>query len=297
MELRQRTLRKTIPWDKRTNTARFYTAPDTRQYRAFADQFDVKNKTAEQEWVCYDAHVDWDANVVTEDESDGNDDWGGAEFDDETVAVHNTERRRTNEENLSDLIRNTPGFKARPAAIIDEELERLSCQDPHTDMLRWHYRLGHLSLQRIKRMEEVGILPKKLAQVTPPKCAGCLFGAMTKKPWRNKGNKPKGVRHLAKSPGQMVSVDQLDSNAAGFISQLKGRITRRRYKAATIFVEHFSRMSYVHLKESLTSADTVEAKEAFEAFARNMGVRKQHYHADNGSFANNGFMNAVKKQQ
>jgi hypothetical protein len=146
-------------------------------------------------------------------------------------------------------------------------------------------------------MAELGILPKKLAQVTPPKCAGCLFGTMTKKPWRNKGKRPKGVGHLATAPVQMVSVDQLESSAAGFISQLKGKLTRRRYKSATIFVDNFSRMSYVHLQESLTSADTVEAKEAFEAFARNMGVRIQHYHADNGRFADNLFMNAVKQQQ
>jgi hypothetical protein len=94
-------------------------------------------------------------------------------------------------------------------AIICEDLEKLSCQDPQTEMLRWHYRLGNLSFQRIKRMAELGILPKKLAQVTAPKCAGCMFGAMNKKPWRIKGNKPKGVVHLATSPGQMVSVDQL----------------------------------------------------------------------------------------
>jgi hypothetical protein len=101
-------------------------------------------------------------------------------------------------------------------------------------MLRWHYRLGHLSFQRIKRMAELGILPKKLAQVTPPKCAGCLFGTMTKKPWRNKGNNPKGVGHLAAVPGKMVSLYQLESSATGFTSQLKGRLTGRRYKAATI---------------------------------------------------------------
>jgi hypothetical protein len=70
----------------------------------------------------------------------------------------------------------------------------------------------------------------------------------------------KGVGHLATSPGQMLSVDQLESSAAGFISQLKGRLTRSKYKAATVFVDHFSIMSYVHLQVSLTSADTVEAK-------------------------------------
>ena len=29
-------------------------------------------------------------------------------------------------------------------------------------------------------------IPKKLAKITPPKCAGCLFGAMTRIPWRGK---------------------------------------------------------------------------------------------------------------
>jgi hypothetical protein len=297
MEWRHRTLRKTIPWDKRTNTVRFCTAPDTRQFRAFADQFDAKNKTAERERVCYDAHVEWDANVVSDDDLDGEADWGGAESDDETVAAHNTERRRANEENLSDLMRNTPGFKARPTAIIDEELEKLSCQDPQTEMLRWHYRLDHLPFKKIKGMAELGLLPKRLAQVTSPKCTGYMFGYMTNKPCRSKGKKPKRVGHVATSPGQMVSVDQLESSASGFISQLKGRLTRRRYNASTVFVDHFSRMSYVHLQESLISVDTVEAKEAFEAFARNMGVRIQHYHADNGRFSDNGFMNAVNKQQ
>jgi hypothetical protein len=176
--------------------------------------------------------------VVTDDESDGND-WEGAESDEETVAAHNKERRRSNEENRSDLIRKAPGFKVRPEAIIDKYLERLSCQDPQTEILRWHCRLGHLSFQRIKGMAELGILPKKLAQVTPPKCTVSLFGSMTKKPWRNKGTKPKGVGHLATAPGQMVSVDQLESSTAGFISQLKVRLTRRRYKSATVFVENF----------------------------------------------------------
>jgi hypothetical protein len=164
-------------------------------------------------------------------------------------------------------------------------------------MLRWHYRLGHISFKRIKGMSELGILPKRLAQVTSHKCADCIFGAMIKTHCRSKGNKPKGVGHSTTSPGQMVSVEQLESSAAGFKSQLKGSPTRRRYKAATVFVDHFSRMSYVHLQEIPNYADTVEAKGAFEAFSRNMGARIQHYHADNGRFTDSGFMNGVDKQQ
>jgi hypothetical protein len=124
-----------------------------------------------------------------------------------------------------------------------------------------------------------------------------MFGSTTKKPWSSKGKNPKRVGHVATSPGQMVSVDQLESSVAVFISQLKVIFTRRSYKAATVFVDHFSRMSYVHLQEILTSADTVEAKEAFEDFPRNMGVMIHHYHAYNGRFADNHFMSAIKKQQ
>jgi hypothetical protein len=296
MEWRQRTLRKTIPWDKRTNTDRFYTAPDTRRYRAFAERFNVKNRTSQKERVCYEAHIDWDGNVISDDETDGGD-WAYTGSDEETVNAHNTQRPRAHEENSADLFQNTPGFKARPAAIIDEDLGKLSCQDPQTELLRWHYRLGHLSFIRIKRMAELGILPRKLVEVNPPNCDGCLFGTMTKKPWSNKGKSPKGVGHLATAPGKMVSLEQLESSAAGFISQLKGKLTRRIYKAANIFVDNFSRMSYAHLQEILISADTVEVKEAFEAFSRNTGVRIQHYHADNSIFADNGFMNAVRQNQ
>jgi hypothetical protein len=128
-------------------------------------------------------HVEWDANVVSDDDSDGYTEPGGDESDDETVAAHNMERRRADKANLSDLMRINPGLKARPAAIIDEDLEKLSCQDPHTEILRWHYRLGgHLSFKRIKGMSDLGIRPKRLAQVTSPNCAGCMYGAMTKKP-------------------------------------------------------------------------------------------------------------------
>jgi hypothetical protein len=38
------------------------------------------------------------------------------------------------------------------------------------------------------------------------------------------------------------------------------------------------------------------AKHAFEGYARTMGVRIQHYHADNGRFCENVFMKDVKEQ-
>ena len=43
--------------------------------------------------------------------------------------------------------------------------------------------------------------------------------------------------------------------------------------------------------ESFTSAETIRAKESFERFATDHGVAIRHYHADNGRFKDNAFVN------
>ena len=76
---------------------------------------------------------------------------------------------------------------------------------------------------------------------------------------------------------------------------MTGKLTRRRYTGATIFVDHFSKLKFVHLMESLTSEETIRAKEAFERFARDHGVAIRHYHADNGRFKDNAFVQHCDK--
>ena len=87
------------------------------------------------------------------------------------------------------------------------------------------------------------------------------------------------------------------STQIGFIAQLKGCLTTQQYRAATIFADHFTRLCYIHLMQSLTSDETIAAKLAFERFAKQYGVSILHYHADNGHFANNMFMAACKQQR
>ncbi len=76
-----------------------------------------------------------------------------------------------------------------------------------------------------------------------------------------------------------------------FIAQLKRALTKKRYTAATVFVDHYSRLKYIHLMTKLTSEETIGAKQAFEHFAKQHGVRILHYHCDNGQFADNAFKN------
>jgi hypothetical protein len=50
-------------------------------------------------------------------------------------------------------------------------------------------------------------------------------------------------------------------------------------------VDHFSGMSFVYLQKSTKGSETLEAKKGFESFAKQLGVTIHAYHADNGRFA------------
>jgi hypothetical protein len=86
------------------------------------------------------------------------------------------------------------------------------------------------------------------------------------------------------------------STQVGFIAQLKGTLTKKRYTAATIFVDHCSRLKYIHLMTTLTSEETIEAKQAFKHFAKQHSVRILHYHCNNGKFADNAFKNSCSSK-
>ena len=164
---------------------------------------------------------------------------------------------------------------------------------PSAQLLRLHHRTGHTSMRKLQDMAKMGLLPRKLATCNVPICTACAFGKATRRPWRNKPSATKKSRTITR-PGRVVSVDQLVSPTPGYIAQLRGTPTRRRYKAATIFVDHASGAGYVHIQRSTSADETIEAKRRFEAWADTHGVSVSHYHADNGIFADNKFRKAVR---
>ena len=112
---------------------------------------------------------------------------------------------------------------------------------------------------------------------------------MTKCRWRVKGD-DKNATKTATWPGQIVSVDQLESNSLGFKPQLKGKLTQQWYKYATVFVDQFSGYTFIYLQRPITSEETVMAKHAFECMAEHCGVKIIHDHTDNGQFTDNTFI-------
>jgi hypothetical protein len=162
--------------------------------------------------------------------------------------------------------------------------------DKQAKLMQWHYYLGHLTFPKLKQLALNGKIPKKLAKVLPPKCAGCLFGAMTKLPWQGKETKADHEVFVATKPGECVSVDQMTSTEVGFYAQLKGKLTKKRYKCGTIILlDHFSRICFVHLQLDDKSSKTLAAKLAFKQYTAEYGDKILHYHCNNGRFHDNAF--------
>jgi hypothetical protein len=79
---------------------------------------------------------------------------------------------RKDEENITDFFEEYQ----TPTIILDDKSERLAAAIPQAELLRWYYRLGHASFAKLKLMAALGIFPRKLATLQPPKCAGYIWG-------------------------------------------------------------------------------------------------------------------------
>ena len=184
----------------------------------------------------------------------------------------------------------TPLQQIKPNLIKQED--EPTKFNPSDELLQWHYKLRHAPFKMLQRMATQGDLPRKLATVIQPFCTASKYGKQTKCPWHTEG--PQKHLRTATQPGQVVSVNQLDSITPGFVAQLKGLLTTQSYNYATIFVDQFSKLSFVFLQKKITSAETVLANQSFECFARDHRVKILHYHANNSRFADNGFIQACK---
>ena len=167
------------------------------------------------------------------------------------------------------------------------------------ELMSWHHRLYHLPFRRVLQLASLGFLPKRLLECRnkQPLCVSCQFGQAHRRPWRVKGKKSGSIRqpdHI--NPGDGVSVDQIISAQPGLIPQMSGFLTNKRLWGCTTFVDHVSDFVYVHLMRDLTLSETLIAKAAWEKVLAQANRKVKHYHADNGRFADNGFIDAVNSK-
>ena len=169
---------------------------------------------------------------------------------------------------------------------------------PSEELLKYHQRMGHIPFTKLQILAKEGALPKYLSKCDIPICSSCMYAKMSKRPWRNKPSSNYTPKR-APDPGEVVSVDQMVSPTSGFIAQMTGILTKKRYKYATVYVDQATRFGYTHLQKTGSAEETLEGKRAFETIARNSGITIKGYHADNGIFRANAWVNDcnVKSQR
>ena len=77
---------------------------------------------------------------------------------------------------------------------------------------------------------------------------------------------------------------------------MTGKLITKRHTCATVFIDQATRLSYVYIQKSTNVIETLEAKAAFEEHAKARGVTIRAYHADNGVFKANAWIEKCKQQ-
>ena len=130
------------------------------------------------------------------------------------------------EQNMMDLMDEESFTKRHLQVLTDFDKNKLQMTNPKAEVLRWHYRLGHVPFKVIRLLAAANILPRHLLDAKVPKCAACQYGAMTRKPWQTKAPPGKIQPTLIRRPGDCISIDQMESSMLGFMAQLKGHYIR-----------------------------------------------------------------------
>ena len=196
--------------------------------------------------------------------------------------------------------------KALQTTISEVSLANQNLTEPEKELLRWHYRLGHIGHRKIQLLMRSGVLSHSHATRSlhtaaskiqnPPKCAACQYGKQCRRP--SPGKISSVVRDRAGAlkqddlfPGQKIAVDHFVCSTKGRLFTSKGKTSdSEMYSGGCIYVDHATGYLHVEFQKRLNTHETLEAKEKFELMCRDHGVIPQAYHSDNGSsFTSKGF--------
>ena len=176
--------------------------------------------------------------------------------------------------------------------------KNLNLSEAEKELLKWHYRLGHLSFRRIQSLLRTGIfahtdstraLHRSACRIRhPPKCAACLYGKQSARPI------PRGSSTIVRdvggsllsgdlSPGQRASVDHFICSVKGRRLESAGKTKdEKMYSGGIVFVDHASDFVFVDFCISPNSHESLRSKENYEGMCREFGVVPQGYLTDNG---------------
>ena len=279
----------TVPLDKQTNAATFTLAPGCDKFNAFC---------AECECDCQEEFIDPvianPTEVVSDDETDA-----AAESEDKEPFYFDAEEVEDDKPRdfTFDLNgpTNTAGQNSDIPHVVDDEEDRQPT-NLAAQLLRCHHACGHMPFPKLQVMAKQGVIPRQLRNCPVPACAACLCAKASRRPWRSKTSDNRDEVLELPEPGDVVSVDQLASPTPGLTAQITGKLTTKRHRHATVFVDQASRLGCVCLQQTCSADETLVAKKAFEKHAEVRGVIIKGCHADNGIFRANAWVKQCRVQ-
>ena len=160
--------------------------------------------------------------------------------------------------------------------------------EPQKELLRWHFRLGHVGLRTVQFLMRTGVLAasaslrrlhsaaSKILHHSLPKCPACNFGCQTNRSVPGKATRIIKDREGILSadqlhPGQRVFVDHFVSSTHG--RRIKGfgvkspsgnssiisSSSTEPYKGGCLFVDASSGFVHVEFQSHLNSDETIQA--------------------------------------
>ena len=147
-----------------------------------------------------------------------------------------------------------------------------------------HYKYGHTPFNLLQAMDTNVVLTTRFYALPFTICSYCLYGRSNRSTRKNKTVISINEYKPVTSVSDCVSVNVLVFITPGLIFKMSGFITIKRCQYACMFVDHHYGFTYIHILKSQTGDESVEAKEAFEAYAESHGVDIKNYHAKNRIF-------------
>ena len=205
-------------------------------------------------------------------------------------------------------VRNTSSpMGTLPGTVSLTEGANFNLADSEKELLKWHYRLGHIGMRRIQSLFRQDVLSssirtKRLHEAASkltcgPLCTACQYAKQRRKTspgstTRVDKNSSGALKIDKMYPGQQVSVDHFYSSSKGRLLNTYGKESSdQKYVGGCIFVDHSSGLIHVELQTHLNSHETLNSKKSFEEMCSRAGVVVQNYLSDNGTaFRNQDFI-------
>ena len=70
-----------------------------------------------------------------------------------------------------------------PTHVIESDQESMAADHTQAELLICYHHLGHLPFSNMRILAMIGVTTNNFDTVNPPKCVGCIYGAMTYQPW------------------------------------------------------------------------------------------------------------------